>query len=672
MHKKIFLIISLIISILTISTQDIKAQNNAPTYQSMMELGDQEFNKQEYIKAKAYYQEALRIKGNDPTAKSKLDKTLQKIREQSEKEEVFFQHLDEGDSFYNNSDYEKALAAYNEALKIFPEDEYTLAQVATINKIINDEKEKLASFNEILAIADNLMSQKKYAEASLQYKAALELYPNHTLTQSKYEEAQNKKAEHDRLTANFEQLKREAQEFTLRKKYAEAIEKYQSALEIFPDDTEVKGLIAELTEKKRITELYDAKIAYADSLYMEKSYEPAIAAYNDALTVIPNDAYATDMISRINETFKSEEYLAMQNYLRVIEEAKSLETNNELEAALLKYQEALTLKADDEFATQKIEHITELLNKIQQENELNAQYAELISAGDASFVNNEYQAALESYTQANALIPDKAEALEKIELTRNKINEIEAQLALEKQRREEELALERQRIENEYTDAIISAEVNMNEEKFVEAIADYEKALRLKPNDAAATLGLREAEKRNEARLIAISNEYKRLVSSGDIEYTAKNYDKAIEYFTQAMEMETGETYPSEMLTRISEMLKENRLEVLVDSKTKITSNNSKRFTFKPINVTSRRGNYIVINAKNLSPNGYNVFISYGSDEGRSGSLMIRVPDNMESNNYIIRIGAQYKWFSEDNTWIEVTPENGDIEIESMEITKGD
>ena len=202
MYKRIIFIIALVISILSFNNE-LSAQSTEPTYQSMMELGDKEYNNQEYIKAKAYYQEALRIKTNDATAKAKLDRTLQKIREQSEKEEVFFQYLDEADSFYNNSDYEKALTAYNEAIKIFPQDNYTKNQIETITKIINDERERINNFNEMVSIADNFMSQEKYAEATLQYKSALELYPNNIEVQSKYKEAKAKKEELDMQTAIF-------------------------------------------------------------------------------------------------------------------------------------------------------------------------------------------------------------------------------------------------------------------------------------------------------------------------------------------------------------------------------------------------------------------------------------------------------------------------------------
>ena len=51
--RKIFFIISLVFSILIISNSELTAQNSAPTYQSLITMGDKEFNNAEYIKAGA-------------------------------------------------------------------------------------------------------------------------------------------------------------------------------------------------------------------------------------------------------------------------------------------------------------------------------------------------------------------------------------------------------------------------------------------------------------------------------------------------------------------------------------------------------------------------------------------------------------------------------------------
>ena len=657
--RKIFFIILLAFSTLTISNNKLSAQNTTPTYQSLITMGDKEFNNAEYIKAKSYYQEALRIKKDDPTAKSKLNKTLQKIREQSEKEEIFFQYLDEADNQYDNGDYEKALASYNKAVKLFPKDEYTLEQIKIVTQKIKDEKENIASFNQFINNGDRFMSEGKYTEATLQYKAALNLYPNNNSAKDKYNNAKSLKENYDKLSSDFEQLKREANDFVLRKKYAEAIEKYQQALSIFPNDSDLKSLITSLTTQKDISDRYNYKVNEADNLYLEKSYEKAKTAYNEALAIIPDDPYSSDMILRIDEILNSNEYKSLKSFLNLLEEAKELENNNKYDESLAKYKSALKQNPNDEFTSQKIDYLTNLINNRNKEIELNAQYATLISKGDSNANNDDFYTALDYYTQAYNLIPNRTEAKEKKDSTQKRINEIEAQLALEKQKWDEY-----------YKEAMASAQVFMNEKNYPDAIKEY-KALRFKENDITATQALKNATQLNDARLAALMNEYQQYISNADNQFNTNNLDKAIEFYSKALALNTGSTYPAEMIDKISIMLQENKLAILVDENTIINSNETKKFSFEPVDVTTRKSNYILIKAKNLSDRSYTMFISYGSSTGNSGSLIVRIPNNQDTNSFIIKIGTQYKWFSEDNTWIELTPEGGNIEIELMEITKG-
>jgi tetratricopeptide (TPR) repeat protein len=658
--RKIFFIISLVFSILIISNSELTAQNSAPTYQSLITMGDKEFNNAEYIKAKSYYQEALRIRKDDPTAKSKLNKTLQKIREQSEKEEIFFQHIDEADNHYDNGDYDKALASYNKAAKLFPKDEYTLEQIKIVTQKITDEKENIAAFNEFINNGDRFMRENKYTEATLQYKAALNLYPNNNTAKDKYNNAKSLKENYDKLSADSEQLKREANDFVLRKKYAEAIEKYQQALSIFPNDSDLKTLITSLATQKDISDRYNSRINEADSLYLEKSYEKAKTAYREALAIIPEDSYSSDMIARIDETLNSDEYKSLKNFLNLLEEAKELETNNKYDESLAKYKLALKQNPSDEFTSQKIDYLTNLINNKNKEIELNAQYTALISKGDSCTSGEDFYTALDYYTQAYNLIPNRNEAKDKKESTQKRINEIEAQLALEKQKWDEY-----------YKEAMNAAQAFMNESNYPEAIKEYNKALRFKENDPTATQALKNATQLNDARLASLMKEYEQYIYNADNQYNTNNLDKAIEFYSKALALNTGNSYPAEMIDKISIMLQENKLAVLVDENTTINSNETKKFNFEPVDVTTRKGNYILIKAKNLSDRSYTMFISYGSPKGNSGSLIVRIPNNQDTNSFIIKIGAQYKWFSEDNTWIELTPEGGNIEIELMEITKG-
>lgn len=659
---------------LCMSTTYVYAQESAPSFQSLMSSGDKEYAKKEYIKAKTYYQQALRLKPQDATAKSKLDNTLLKIKEENKKEETFFEYIDNADSYYANSELEKALEEYNKALKIFPKDEYATNKKAEITTILKDEKDKLDSFNAMITLGDKLLSSEKYAEAVMQYESALAVYPNNSLAKTKYQDAKNKKEAYDLKVSEFERLQSQGRDFTLRKKYTEAIAAYEQALQIFPKETEISDIIKELQTKKNIADNYNAKITEADALYEDQSYKDAKSAYQAALTVIPDDSYALGMIARIDEIVNSPEYLKIQNdkakldndFAGFMNKGENAEGVKNYELALSYYVKALELKPNNAEALAKKKNAEDMILYLEQqrkeqerlaaieaEKQRKAQIQTLIATGNQQIADKKYAEAEQSFNQVLAIDPNNATATEKLGVIAGFYEEIQ-----------------RQKQEN-YNRAMSEGSYAMDSRNFAEAINQFNIALTYKPGDEAATQQLTLAQQNENMRLAALENEYNGYITKGDAQLQTKNYDKAIEFYTKAMQVNPSNPYPGNKIREIGEILKANKLVELVSSATTINSSDTKRYEFTSVDAASRRGNYLLIKAKNLGDRPFIMYISYGSKNGRNGGFTVNVPNNQDVNDFIVRIGSQYKWFSEDNTWIEILPENGNIEITSMEITKG-
>lgn len=617
--KYIFIIT---LGIFCISTSAVYAQDNSPSYQSLISSGDKEYSRKEYIKAKTYYQEALRLKPNDASAKSKLNNTLEKIREENKKEEQFFEHIDRADNLYTNNELEKALAEYNKALKIFPKDEYSLGKKNEISAILKDEKDKLDSFNEMIALGDRLLNAEKYAEAVMQYESALKIYPDNSAAKTKYQDAKNKKEAYDLKVSEFDRLNTQGQEFTLRKKYTEAIAAYEQALQLFPNEKEVSDKIKELQTKKNIAYNYNAKIIEADVLYEDRSYNEAKEAYQAALSVIPDDSYALGMISRIDEIVNSPEYTKIQK-----------------DIARQKLEEERKEKAR--------------LAAIEAEKQRKVQIQNLINTGNQQLTDKKYAEAEQTFNHVITLDPNNATAKEKLNVIAGYHEEIQ-----------------RQRQEN-YNRAMAEGQYAMDSRHFAEAIKQFNIALANKPGDDTATQQLTLAQQNENMRIASLQNEYNGYISKADAQFQTKNYDKAIEFYTKAINVGTENPYPANKIREIGEILAANKLAELVSDAITINSGETKRFEFEPVDATTRRGNYILLKAKNLGERQFIMYISYGSKNGKNGGFTVSVPKNQDVNDFIVRIGSQYKWFSEDNTWIEILPEGGNIEISSMEITKG-
>lgn len=673
MKSLIKYIFAISFGILCFSTTCAYSQENAPSFQSLIASGDKEYANKEYIKAKTYYQEALRIKPNDASAKNKLDNTLQKIREENKKEEQFFEYIDNGDNFYSNNELEKALAEYNKALKIFPKDEYALGKKQEITTILKDEKDKLDSFNEMVALGDNLLKQEKYAEAVMQYESALKLYPNNSAAKSKYQDAKSKKEVYDLKVSEFERLCSQGQEFTLRKKYAEAIDAYEQALQIFPAK-EISDKVTELQAKKQVADNYDAKITEADALYEDRSYNEAKAAYQEALSVIPNDSYALGMIARVDEIVNSPEYRKIQSdkakidsdFANFISKGESAESAKNYELALSYYVNALELKPNNADALAKKKNAEDMILYTEQqrkeqerlaaaeaERQRKEQIQSLINTGNQQITSKQYAEAEQTFNQVLALDPNNVVATEKLGVIAGFYEEIQ-----------------RQKQEN-YNRAMSEGQYAMDSRNFAEAIRQYNIALTNQPGDEAATQQLTLAQQNENMRVAGLQNEYNGYITKADAQLQTKNYDKAIELYTKAMSVGIDNPYPANKIREIGEILAANKLVELVNTSITINSSETKRFDFEPVDVTTRRGNYILLKAKNLGDRPFIMYISYGSKSGRNGGFTVNVPKNQDVNDFIVRIGSQYKWFSEDNNWIEILPENGNIEIISMEITKG-
>ena len=605
---------------LCISNTCVFAQENAPSFQSLISSGDKEFANKEYIKAKTYYQEALRLKPNDSAAKSKLDNALKKIREENKKEEQFFEYIDKGDNFYSTNELDKALAEYDKALKIFPKDEYALGKKSEITTILKDEKEKLDSFNGMMTLGDNLLKKERFAEAVMQYESALKVYPNNSAAKSKYQDAKSKKEAYDLKVSEFDKLNAQGQEFTLRKKYAEALAAYEQALQLFPNDKELPGIIKELRTQKNITDNYNAKITEADALYEDGSYNDAKAAYQAALTVIPDDSYASSMITRIDEVVNSPEYTRIQKDI----------AKQKLEQQRLEQERLAAAEAEKQ-------------RKVQVQN--------LITTGNQQLTDKKYAEAEQTFNQVLALDPNNATAIGKLDIIAGFYEEIQ-----------------RQKQAN-YNNAMFAGDLAMDKNNYAEAVKQYNIALTYKTGDAEATQKLAVARQNEDLRVKALSDEYNNYITQGDAQFNSKNYDKAIEFYTKAVNVNTGNPYPADKIRQINDMLEANKLVELVSSSITINANDSKRIDFQPVDISVRRSNYFTIKAKSLGEKPVVMYITYGVGARENGSFTVRVPVKSDSN-IIVRVGSQYKWFSEDNTWIELYPENGNVEIISMEITK--
>ena len=685
MMKK--LILSLLLGAsLVLSANFVQAQD-AETYESLMKKGNEKFTAKDYISAKTYFEMALKQKANDPTAKKKLDESVKKIQEDGARQEVFYAHLDAGDQYYGQQKYEEALTEYEAALKVFPEDKYVGGQANAVRAILKERQDKQDAFDTAMSQGETLLAEDNYDAAIMQFETASEIFPNDKLPKEKLAEAKQKKQLYTEKVTRFDNLMEEARQFGLRKNYEAAIGKLDQALELFPNDLEANAKRNEFQTAKGVADQYNGIIAVADQLYENKAYKEAKAQYQSALAVVKGDAYATDMIARLDPLIAQQDaeeaarIAAEQEAARLAAEAEAARLAAEAEAAriaaeqeaarlaaeaeaarIAAEQEAARIAAEQEAARLAAEEAARIAAEEEAarqaalaaaEPERQATIKSMLGAADALFNQEDYPNARVKYQEVIAFDAGNAAATAKI----NEIDGILAQKAAE--------------LEANYNKAMTAGNQAMSEEKFAEAITQYQSALVFKPEDPAATTQLAAATKSENDRIAALRSQYDKFVKEGDANFKTNTYDKAIEAYTKADELGL-ESYPSEMIARISEIIEQNKLYELNSEPLLLAAGKAKRFDFNKIDVAVRRSNYIIIKVRNPHPEKtFPMIVSFGGEGGKNGGFVLPIAATAEEKTFIFRIGSQYKWFSEDNTWIEIVSENNEVEIGKLEVSRG-
>ncbi|MEA3478444.1 MAG: hypothetical protein U9R60_09715, partial [Bacteroidota bacterium] len=126
--------IVLLLLLVFISFQSF-GQDNDEKYQSTITLGDQYFNAEDYLNAKASYQYASKLKPEEQYPKDRLRESMQLLRVQIEKKADYKSKLKLADELFDYGSYDKAIEVYNEALKILPGEQYPKDQVTRCNNM---------------------------------------------------------------------------------------------------------------------------------------------------------------------------------------------------------------------------------------------------------------------------------------------------------------------------------------------------------------------------------------------------------------------------------------------------------------------------------------------------------------------------------------------------------
>jgi hypothetical protein len=407
-------------------------------YNAAVKKGDEAFTKKDWNTAKAAYNEALNIKPAEQYPKNQLaaidkaiaDEAAAKAKAEAdakakaELEAKYKAAIKKGDDAFAKKDWNTAKIGYEEALGLKPDEKYPKEKLSAIEKILADElaakakqeaeaknKAELdAKYNAAIKKGDDAFTKKDWTTAKDGYNEALsykpaEKYPKDRLAaiEKALQDEANAQAKADEAKAmaelekNYNAAIKNGDAAFSKRSWDEAKNFYQEALSYKPDAKYPSDQLKKIEEEIKKNALaeeeqkYKSIIQKADLAFLARDWNAAKSQYQLALNMRPNEQYPKKRIAEIEENLKKQNVVkneppvkpqTNENYNKAIQNADKYYSFRNWSMAKRYYQEALVAKANDEYATKRLQECEKNLNsdmndiKRKRKQELLAKYGE--------------------------------------------------------------------------------------------------------------------------------------------------------------------------------------------------------------------------------------------------------------------------------------------------------
>ncbi len=523
------------IAAINILLKDEKAREEM--YQQAITTGDKLMTTKEYERALAAYQEAKSIKPDEKYPDRKITEINAALESIKSADQNYLKFISDGDAAFTEKKYTESIAAFQSALKIKPAETYPKDKITVINKLLADQKQLDDNYTKVIASADKAFTSKNYSEALTVYQQALSLKANEKYPQDKVTEINDLLADLKNKDEAFTAAVTRADLAFEEKKYADALGAFQEAAGIKAGEKYPKDKIAEingiLAAEKAKQDSYTAVIAKADKSFTDKQYTQAIADYNQASTINPAEQYPGTRIAEINGIL-ADLKAKQESYDKAIADGDKLLADKKYEDAISAYNQALVAKPGEKYPGEKIAQINMIMNGIKANEE---NYSKAIAEADGALAGKKYTDAITAYKSALTLKPAE-------KYPQDKIAEIEGILADLNAR------------DDSYSKAINEADEFFTAMKYNESIAAYQQAMTLKPGEKYPVEKIAEAQGIL-SDIKAKQAEYDKSVTEGDKELAAKKYNEALAAFQIASAAKPSEDYPKQKISTINTILAE-------------------------------------------------------------------------------------------------------------------
>jgi len=512
-----------------------------------------------YDQARSEYQKASALKPSEAYPKTKIqeiDKALAEVARLKKLDGDYLAAIKKGDSLLTLNQYAQAKAPFTLASALKPDEAYPKEKLAAINTALADLAKQQALDKQYLAAvaaADKLLAAKSWSEAKAQYTAALAIKPGEAYPGTKIAEIDKvleEIAKQKALDSEYAGLIASGEKLFASKSWEQAKPEYQKALALKPAEilpkkriTSIDSIAEVILKQKSLDDQYASTIANADKLLGSKTYDQARSEYQKASALKTSEAYPKTKILEIDKALAEIARLKKLDgdYLAAIKNGDSLLTLNQYAQAKAPFTQASALKPDEAYPKEKLSAINTALADLAKQQAIDKQYMDAVTTADKLLSSKSYAEAKTQYTAALAIKPGEAYPGTKIAEIIRILEEIARQKALDDQ----------------YSGMLAAGEKLFTAKSWVEAKAQYQKALTLKPAEILPKQRIASIDSINEAiqKQKALDAQYSGLIANADKLLSGKTLDQARSEYEKASAIKPSETYPKTKIAEIEKAL---------------------------------------------------------------------------------------------------------------------
>jgi tetratricopeptide (TPR) repeat protein len=429
-------------------------------YDDAISAGKKLLEEEQFDEAEAQFKIAHEAKPNDPTANNLISETHQKKKEKKEqelaaleekqKQEAFEKYRDKGDALMAKAEWTEAIQSFHLALEVILNEKGILKKIAQAEENVREAEAAEAAkakeiakeqalekqYTEMLAMADQHLTNQQFEQAIFKFKEAGNIKPNDRRHRDKIDESQRKWEEYkfklqakkdeearklaeekaareaekelnDR-TSKFQALLDQGSIHQSKQEFVEALQAFDAALVLFPGDEKASRMRAAAEKEKKDFEAIQEK----DRLAKEEAERKA-EADKKAAAELKNKQRVYDIL---------------------VDAGESEMKVGSIDSAISKFRRAQTVLPDVDEAKDLLAIAIE--RKAQQtvqytKDSLETVFNDLMKEAERDYILKKYEAAFEHLDQAQVLFPENPQLLSMIARVEKDALEEEARQARE-------------------------------------------------------------------------------------------------------------------------------------------------------------------------------------------------------------------------------------------------